>query len=174
MTARLSSFESSLDELGVSVTRVDPGSLCERLDELITAPAVGVAPEEAFDDPSLSLAETAIEVDPTPAALREATTGVTGARVGVADYGSVTLSMTDRGSELVSLFVDRHIAVLRAADILATMEDGIDALDDEIGRTRGSSIIATGPSATADMGALVNGAHGPRDVHVLVIEEEGS
>jgi len=31
--------------------------------------------------------------------------------------------------------------------------------------------LATGPSATADMGALVRGAHGPERVHVLLIDD---
>jgi L-lactate dehydrogenase complex protein LldG len=32
-------------------------------------------------------------------------------------------------------------------------------------------VFATGPSATADMGELVYGAHGPREVAVLLVEE---
>jgi len=32
-------------------------------------------------------------------------------------------------------------------------------------------ILATGPSATADMGDLVLGAHGPRAVHALLLED---
>ena len=34
-----------------------------------------------------------------------------------------------------------------------------------------TTILATGPSATADMGALVKGAHGPMEVHVLLVED---
>lgn len=171
MTATLSSFESSLDRLGVSVTRVDRTSFREQLDETVTAPAVGVSLGETFDHSDCSLAETTVEVDPTPAALRNATTGVTGAQLGVADYGSLALSLTDRASELVSLFVDRHVAVLRADDIVPDMDTAIDTLHEEINRTTGSTILATGPSSTADMGSLVKGAHGPQDVHVLLLEE---
>ncbi|WP_246998275.1 LUD domain-containing protein [Halosolutus gelatinilyticus] len=171
MAATISTFASSLDDLGIPVTRTDASSLDERIDELVAQPAVGVSLSDTFDDPSLSLAQTTVEIDPTPASLREATTGVTGARLGIGEYGSLVLRMTDRGSELVSLFVDRHVAVVRESDIVSEMKTAVDALDDEIGRTRGSAIIATGPSATADMGALVRGAHGPRDVRVLVLEE---
>ena len=170
MPSKLSSFEASLEELDVRVTRVEKGAFRDRIDETVAAPAVGVALDETFDDPELSLAETSVTVDPTPAALREATTGVTGARLGVADYGSLALSLTDGASELVSLFVDRHVAVLRADDIVPEMDAAIDALDGEFERTRGSAILATGPSATADMGELVRGAHGPRDVHVVLLE----
>jgi L-lactate dehydrogenase complex protein LldG len=42
-------------------------------------------------------------------------------------------------------------------------------LGEVLRETRGSAVLATGPSATADMGALVQGAHGPKEVHVVVI-----
>ena len=171
MTTALSSFEASLDELGVSVTRATASTVSDRIEAAIEDPAVGVPLAETFDEPALSLAETSVDVDPTPAALREATTGVTGARTGIGDYGTLVLSMTDRAGELVSLFVERHVAVVREADVVADMETAVDALDDEFDRTRGSAILATGPSATADMGELVRGAHGPRDVQVVVLEE---
>jgi len=35
-------------------------------------------------------------------------------------------------------------------------------------------ILATGPSATADMGGLVRGAHGPKEVHVVLLSEKDS
>ncbi|MFW5900663.1 MAG: LUD domain-containing protein, partial [Halodesulfurarchaeum sp.] len=34
-----------------------------------------------------------------------------------------------------------------------------------------SGILATGPSATADMGATVHGVHGPSEVHVIVVTD---
>jgi len=110
-------------------------------------------------------------VDPTPAALRDATTGVTEATLGVGDYGSLVLSMTGRASELVSLFVNRHVVVVRAADVLPDMDATIQSLHERFNRAGGSAIVATGPSATADMGELVKGAHGPKTVHVIVVEE---
>ncbi|TKX83368.1 hypothetical protein EXE43_24625, partial [Halorubrum sp. SS5] len=35
-------------------------------------------------------------------------------------------------------------------------------------------VFATGPSATADMGGLVHGAHGPKEVHVVLLREDDS
>ncbi|WP_276274059.1 LUD domain-containing protein [Haloarcula litorea] len=171
MTNAESSFAASLADLGVTVTRTDTADVRNRIADIVTEPAVGVALDETFDDPAYSLADTPVTVDPTPAALRAATTGVTGAQLGVGDYGSLSLSMTDRASELVSLFVEEHVAVLRAADVVGDMETAIESLAEDIERTRGSTIVATGPSATADMGALVKGAHGPEDVHVVLVEE---
>lgn len=171
MATALSTFESSLDELGVSVTRTSVGAFADDLAGTIEPPAVGVPMDQPLDDLDLSLDDASIEVDPAPTSLREATTGVTPARLGVADYGSLALTLTDRGSELVSLFVERHVAVIRAADIVADMDAAVDELHVKFNDEGGSAILATGPSATADMGALVKGAHGPKDVHVIVVEE---
>ena len=174
MTASVASeFEAALEALDVTVSRVGADGFRTHVEELVEPPAVGVALGETFDDPALSLDGTSVEVDPTPATLRTATTGVTGGSLGIADYGSVVLSMTGDASELVSLFVDRHVAVVRESDVVADMDTAIDDIGEEFGQNGGSAVLATGPSATADMGALVKGAHGPREVHVVVLTEDG-
>ncbi|MFC6964832.1 LUD domain-containing protein [Halocatena marina] len=171
-SATLSQFEDSLSEKGVSVTRVCTSSFQQHLNKLVDAPAVGVALGDTFDNVSLSLSETDVTIDPTPAELRSAEIGITWASIGIADYGSLVLTLTDAGSELVSLFVERHIVVIREADLLDSMKSAIDVVATEFNHTPQSAIIATGPSATADMGALVKGAHGPRDVQVLILTED--
>ncbi|MBV0901335.1 LUD domain-containing protein [Haloarcula salina] len=170
--ATFSSFERSLGELDVPATRIKREEFTNQVEEAVEPPAVGVPLGETFDEPALSLDGTPVTVDPTPVALREATTGVTGARLGIGDYGTLALSLTDRASELVSLFVEHHVAVVRERDLVDEMRTGIETLGEEFAETRGSAILATGPSATADMGALVKGAHGPRTVEVLVLTED--
>jgi L-lactate dehydrogenase complex protein LldG len=164
-------FEASLDDLGVTVTQTRESDLADTVEEAITEPAVGVALAEKFGAETFSLAETPVSVDPTPVALQEATTGVTSAELGVGDYGSLVLTMTEEASELVSLFVERHVAIIHEADIQPDMDAAVAKLDERFNESGGSAIIATGPSATADMGALVKGAHGPKEVHVIVVEE---
>ena len=168
MESKRASFEDALEELGVTVSITTESELEAAVTAAVTEPAVGIALDE-----TVSLAETPITVDPTPAALREATTGVTGAELGVGDYGSLVLSMTEQASELVSLFVERHVVILHEEDIQPDMDAAVAKLDERFTETNGSAIIATGPSATADMGALVKGAHGPKEVHVVIVEEEG-
>ncbi|RKS78377.1 L-lactate dehydrogenase complex protein LldG [Haloarcula quadrata] len=172
MESKRASFEGALEALGVTVSSTSESELEAAVTEAVTEPAVGVALDETVGDGTFSLVETPITVDPTPAALREATTGVTGAELGVGDYGSLVLSMTEQASELVSLFVERHVAILYEEDIQPDMDAAVAELDERFTETNGSAIIATGPSATADMGALVKGAHGPKEVHVIVVEEE--
>jgi L-lactate dehydrogenase complex protein LldG len=157
-------FADSASEYDVELTRTTAASLSETLKSVSTMPAVGVP--LPWDDCSLP---ERIPTDPTPAELDAAASGVTAASLAVADYGSVVLEATPGGAEPVSLFPDQHVVVLRAEDIVPDMETAFEWFGDRLRETRGSAIIATGPSATADMGALVKGAHGPKAVHVVVV-----
>ncbi|KAA9395865.1 hypothetical protein Har1130_15640 [Haloarcula sp. CBA1130] len=171
MESKRASFEGALEALGVTVSTTTKSELEAAVTEAVTEPAVGIALDETVGDEAVSLTETPVTVDPTPVALREAATGVTGAELGVGDYGSLVLSMTETASELVSLFVERHVAILHEDDIKPDMDAAVAELDERFTETNGSAIIATGPSATADMGALVKGAHGAKEVHVIIVEE---
>lgn len=158
-------FVSRAAEYGVDVTRVPAEEATGAIEEALESPAVG-APV-AWEDVDLPAEVT---TGPTPAQLNAAVTGVTGASLAIADYGSLILRADERGSEPISLFVERHVAVLRADDVVPDMEAAFGWLGEELRGTRDSAIVATGPSATADMGALVQGAHGPKTVEVVVVE----
>ncbi|MFB6244425.1 MAG: lactate utilization protein C [Halobaculum sp.] len=160
-------FAEEAATYGVELTRVDvsTGAVRETLAEVIEQPAVGAPlPWEEVSLPA------SVTTEPTPAELTEATTGVTAASFAVAEYGSVILAATPDGSEPASLFPDLHVFVLDAADIVPDMRATFERLGDQFRADRSSAILATGPSATADMGALVQGAHGPERVHGVVID----
>lgn len=157
-------FAASAREYGVKLTRVPAAEATRAVAEATEPPAVG-APLP-WEDLSLPAEVT---TDPTPADLDEAVTGVTAAALAVADYGSLLLRATPDGSEPVSLFPDRHVAVLREADIVPDMPAAFEWFGEACRERRTSAVLATGPSATADMGELVQGAHGPEAVHVVVV-----
>ncbi|WP_380677309.1 LUD domain-containing protein [Salinigranum sp. GCM10025319] len=165
-TGTVTTFEASLDRLDVGWTHTSRDSLVDVLDDVATEPAVGTP--LPFD---ASLPDW-VNTNPTPADLDTAVTGITAAGLGIADYGSVVLPSTPEGTEPVSLFPELHVAVLRTSDVVAGMPEAFDYLGGEFrDGDHGSAIIATGPSATADMGALVTGAHGPKEVHVVMLDE---
>lgn len=166
MTDTAATFEDSLERLDVDWTHADAEDVPKVLESVCSVPTVGVP--LPFD--GVSLPEW-VNDDPSPSDLREATTGVTAAGIGIADYGSVVLPATPEGTEPVSLFPDTHVAVLRTSDIVPGMPDAFGWLGEEFRAGNDSAILATGPSATADMGALVKGAHGPKDVHVVMLDE---
>lgn len=157
-------FATRAGEFGVGVRRVPPAEAADAVAEAVESPAVGV--ELPWDDVSLP---GRVRADPTPADLEAAVTGVTPAALAVADYGSIVLRSTPDGTEPVSLFPDLHVAVVREADIVPDMTAAVEWAGEQFRETAGSAVVATGPSATADMGALVQGAHGPTDVEVVVV-----
>jgi L-lactate dehydrogenase complex protein LldG len=166
-TGVTSEFEASLDSLGVTWTRTVSESFGATVDEAVEAPAVGTPlPFEG-----VSLADTVVTRDPTAAELDAATTGVTPAEMAIADYGSVVVTPSGIGHEPVSLYPERHVAVVAESDVVADMAAAFERLGEAFAAGNDDAIIATGPSATADMGALVEGAHGPKDVHVVVLED---
>jgi L-lactate dehydrogenase complex protein LldG len=165
-TGTVTTFETSLDRLDVGWTHATSAELDAVLEELADEPAVGTS--LPFD---VALPEW-VNTSPTPREIDEAKTGITAAGLGIASYGSVVLPSTPEGAEPVSLFPDLHVAVLRTRDVVAGMPEAFDYLGEEIrAGDHASAIIATGPSATADMGELVKGAHGPKDVHVVMLDE---
>jgi len=161
-------FVSACESMDVPCEQTTVDGFAETLEATLTEPAVGVE----LDELDVSLADTSVTVDPTPAGLKRATTGVTPAEFAIADYGSVLVPSSPEGAELVSLFVDRHVVVVDAADVLPGMDEAVERFGETVRNEVGieSGIVATGPSATADMGELVIGAHGPSDVRVVVVE----
>ncbi|SDG22480.1 L-lactate dehydrogenase complex protein LldG [Halorubrum xinjiangense] len=175
--ADTSTFTRRLDDLGVAVSAGPPAECAAMVEAAAGDPAVGVSlgrsgPDALADSPA-TLPDR-IETDPTTADLRRAHTGVTAASLGVAAYGSVALEADAAGTEPVSLFVDRHVVVLREADLVPDMPDAFDWLGPRARDESVDVVFATGPSATADMGGLVHGAHGPKEVHVVLLRDGGA
>lgn len=171
MGTSIETFENALVETEASLHRAAPGKLAGTLSELIDEPAV--TPPGTVDRESLPSAELPLTTEPTRAQLLEAATGVTEAAFGIASYGTVVLRATADIDELAALFPDRHVVLLREEDIVADMAAAFERIAPILEDEAADLILATGPSATADMGSLVYGVHGPGDVHVVLIEGDG-
>jgi L-lactate dehydrogenase complex protein LldG len=103
------------------------------------------------------------------AGLLEADLGVSGAQHAIAETGTLVLETRREQNRLVSLLPPLHVAVLHADNLLATLGDALAAVSKE-GLSRGVTFI-TGPSRTADIElVLVVGVHGPRELHVILID----
>jgi L-lactate dehydrogenase complex protein LldG len=63
-----------------------------------------------------------------------------------------------------------HIVLLDAARIVERPSSLFDPACLEGEALRRDMVLITGPSATADMGPLVRGVHGPRRLHILLLE----
>lgn len=169
MTAALDEFRESLDDLGVGIAETTRENCAGVVADLVQSPAIGVDLPEPF-----GRLPDSVETNLTTADLEAATTGVTPAILGIGDYGSVLLESDSAGTEAVSVYPEHHVAVVRAADVVPDMPAAFDRLGPRLREARRSIVFATGPSATADMGALVLGAHGPKAVDVVLVHDADS
>jgi len=160
----VATLRSSLADLDVGWTETTADGLGEALAAVAERPAVG-----ADLGDGLALPEW-VDDDPTPADLEAAATGISPAAFVIADYGSLALR-TGPG-EPVSLYPETHVAVLRAGDVEPDMPAAMARFGPLARAEDAGVVLATGPSATADMGTLVIGAHGPRAVEAVVVRDE--
>lgn len=151
------------------------------------AAASGSGPVLLWDDPLLgrlglagALAERGLAVAMWesalgPAALKDlaagAPAGVTGARWGAAETGTIALDAGPGRGRLVSLLPRTHIALLPESRLVASVAElfrQVAAAPD----LPSSLALATGPSRSADIeNDLSIGVHGPADVHVVLVPE---
>jgi L-lactate utilization protein LutC len=96
---------------------------------------------------------------------------ITDALLGIAETGSVILSVDNDYSAYFSMLSKKHIVLLKVSDIYDRPRDLFDGRKLEIEKNKSFTFI-TGPSATADMGSLVHGVHGPEFLHIIVIKDE--
>ena len=99
--------------------------------------------------------------------------GITGITAALAATGSLIVESGAGRYRSTSLLPDVHIALMRAEQLLPDLEsweeaqrrDGYPAFRDSSYTT-----VISGPSKTADIAhQLVKGAHGPREVHVMIL-----
>lgn len=99
--------------------------------------------------------------------------GITGAFAAVAETGTLMLISGAETPTRNNFLPDTHIVVLRASEVVASYEDGWDRLRAKGPMPRTVNFIS-GPSRTGDIEQrMVLGAHGPRRLHIVLIDDAG-
>lgn len=156
------------------VHQVDPTGLAGALDEALSGmTSVVIAPGL---DPAIAAAcaaqDRAVTTDSAPDVLSPQQLDlidavVTTARVAIAMSGTIILDGgAGQGRRAITLVPDRHVIILTADQIVETVAEAISLL----APTAPLTMIA-GPSATSDIELeRVEGVHGPRTLHVIIVQ----
>ena len=106
--------------------------------------------------------------------------GVTACFAAVAETGTLMLHSGPESPTRNNFLPDTHIVVLRGRQVVASYEDSFDNLRRKFAKTEGGFAMPrtvnfiTGPSRTADIEQKIElGAHGPRRLHIVLIDEGG-
>ena len=90
---------------------------------------------------------------------------------GVAETGTLAMLSAPERPVALNFLPEAHIALLRAADLVGAYEDLWAAVRAAGAVPRAVNLI-TGPSRSADIGQELRlGAHGPRRLHILLVED---
>ncbi len=161
-SAMLDLFVERVEDYRAVVVRCAPDEIEDRIADALPDGARAMVPtgfEWAVPGSVHDDALTALELDELDAV-------VTSCSVGIATTGTIVLSHgPGEGRRALTLVPDLHVCVVLAEQIVSDVPEGVARLDP----SRPTTWIS-GPSATSDIELQrVEGVHGPRVLHVIVV-----
>jgi L-lactate dehydrogenase complex protein LldG len=94
---------------------------------------------------------------------------------GIAETGTLMLPSAPQRPTTLNLLADTEIVLLRASRLVGAYEEAWDLLRAELGDMPRNVMLVTGPSRSADIEQTLElGAHGPRRLHVVLVENAAS
>ena len=172
---RIDLFVAMAEEVQTSVTRVAseaevPGEVARYLAaenlsaELVMAPDPALEAIPWQDRPLLSIRRGRAE--PGDAV------SLSSCLAAVAETGTLMLVSGPETPTTLNFLPDTQIVVLRAGQVVASYEDGWDLVR-QCGAMPRTINFITGPSRTGDIEQRIQlGAHGPRRLHIVLIEDD--
>ncbi len=127
------------------------------------------------DDPRLAVMPwetTAIEVSKGPSGGGDLN-ALSHAFAGIAETGTLAMVSGSENPTTLNFLPDNHLVVVAAGDLSGSFEELLGKLRARYGKEKMPRTLnlITGPSRSADIEqTLILGAHGPRKLHIIVVE----
>lgn len=172
-----------LEQLGTEVVETDLGERMVQLTHTrpshLIAPAIHLTKEDAA-----KVFETEPDIHEIQRHAREslrqkfieATVGISGANVAIAETGTIVLVTNEGNADLTTTLPPVHIALFGIDKLVATLDDAVSVLR-MLARSGTGQLMTsyvnwiTGPSRSADIEqSLTIGVHGPREMHCVIID----
>lgn len=179
--AQIDLFVAMAQEVQTTVTRVAsaaevPDAVAEYLSRHNLPSRLVMTPDPGLDDVPWDR-RAMLEIRRGRADAKDAV-GLTACFAAIAETGTLMLVSGPESPTRNNFLPDTHIVIARGEQIVATYEDGWDRLRARHRRPDGSWEIPrtinfiTGPSRTGDIEQRLElGAHGPRRLHIILIED---
>jgi L-lactate dehydrogenase complex protein LldG len=92
----------------------------------------------------------------------------------IARLGSIMISSKQTSGRRLNVFPENHIVIAYTSQIVADIKDALKNIHNQYdGKLPSLISVISGPSRTADIEkTLVMGAHGPKNLYLLLIDEE--
>ena len=174
-------FVAMAGEVQTTVTRVDgpdavPGAVADYLAQQNLPSRLVMTPDPQLDDIPWD-ERRLLEIRRGRAEDSDAV-GVSGCFAGIAETGTLMLLSGAASPTRNNFLPDTHIVVMRGDQVVATYEEGWTRLRARERQPDGSWEMPrtvnfiTGPSRTGDIEQRIElGAHGPRRLHIVLIED---
>jgi L-lactate dehydrogenase complex protein LldG len=96
--------------------------------------------------------------------------GITGCFCAIAETGTLVFTSGTETPSATFLLPETHVAIVRADQVVAGMEEAFARVRDERGQLPRAVNLVSGPSRTGDIEqTIVLGAHGPRRLHIVLV-----
>jgi len=102
--------------------------------------------------------------------LKQLSVGVTGCEFVISRLGSILVS--SKNSRRLNAYPETHVIIAYANQLVDDLKDAFEAVQSKYsGKIPSLLTVITGPSRTADIEkTLVMGAHGPRELYLILVE----
>ena len=172
-----------LEGLGMEVVETDLGERMVQLTHThpshLIAPAIHLTKEDAAEVFGTEPTVEAIQLHARES-LREkfieATVGISGANMAIAETGTIVLVTNEGNADLTTTLPPVHIALFGIDKLVASLDDAVAVLR-MLPRSGTGQLISsyvnwiTGPSRSADIEqSLTIGVHGPREMHCVILD----